>query len=301
VNGLYNCCERGGLCRGLSVPRPLAGDGEGSSLFSLSHHRPVRNFAPAGLLCENQIAALSGKGPFSVRFLFASCVYWPCGREHRDLSGWFLVRRSANVGFDFLGAIRTVKNPNNAGKQLDRRVRKSPRAKSDRAVVVREGIGRRKRPILKSSIRRFHKILLAIYVLAIVWTSFTHAAEYRVKGNAIGTSVTLAKAKATSTRRAQLEARAYVQSASKSAGVNPRVAEWIVSHESRHHPEATGDGGESRGLWQINKAWHPEVSDTCAYDVTCSTDWSLERIRAGYVDEWSTWKYCKARFEDCPF
>ena len=102
-------------------------------------------------------------------------------------------------------------------------------------------------------------------------------------------------------RRAQLEARAYVQSASKSAGVNPRVAEWIVSHESRHHPEATGDGGESRGLWQINKAWHPEVSDTCAYDVTCSTDWSLDRIRAGYVDEWSTWKYCKARFEDCPF
>lgn len=194
-----------------------------------------------------------------------------------------------------------MKTPNNAGEKLNRRVRKSPRAKSDRAVIVHESIGRRKRPILKSSIRRFHKILLAIYVLAIVWTSFTHAAEYGAKGNAIPTFVTLAKAKTTSTRREQLEARAYVQSASKSAGVNPRVAEWIVSHESRHHPEATGDGGESRGLWQINKAWHPEVSDTCAYDVTCSTDWSLERIRAGYVDEWSTWKYCKARFEDCPF
>jgi hypothetical protein len=205
------------------------------------------------------------------------------------------------VDFDFLGAIKTVKTPNNAGKQLNHRVRKSPRAKSDRAVIVHKSIGRRKRPILNGSFRRFHKILLAIYVLAIVWTSFTHAAEYRVKGNAIGTSVSLAKVRATSTRRAQLEARAYVQSASKSAGVNPRVAEWIVSHESRHHPEATGDGGESRGLWQINKAWHPEVSDTCAYDVTCSTDWSLERIRAGYVDEWSTWKYCKARFEDCPF
>jgi hypothetical protein len=205
------------------------------------------------------------------------------------------------VDFDFLGAIKTVKTPKNAGKQLSHRVRKSPRAKSDRTVVVHERIGPRKRPILKSSIRRFHKILLAIYVLAIVWTSFTHAAEYRVKGNAIPASVTLAKVRATSNRRAQLEAQAYVQSASKSAGVNPRVAEWIVSHESRHHPEATGDGGESRGLWQINKAWHPEVSDTCAYDVTCSTDWSLERIRAGYVDEWSTWKYCKARFEDCPF
>jgi len=194
-----------------------------------------------------------------------------------------------------------MKTPNNAAKQLDRRVRKSARAKSDAAVILDKRIGRRKRPVLKSSIRRFQKILLAVYVLAIVWTSFTHAAEYRFKGNAIGTSVTLAKVKATSARREQLEARAYVQSASKSAGVNPRVAEWIVSHESRHHPEATGDGGESRGLWQINKAWHPEVSDTCAYDITCSTDWSLERIRAGYVDEWRTWKYCKARFEDCPF
>jgi len=194
-----------------------------------------------------------------------------------------------------------MKTPKNVGKQLDLRVRKSARAKSNRAVIVRNSIGRRKRPILKGSFRRFHKVLFAIYVLAIVWTSFTHAAEYRVKGNAIGTSVTLAKVKTTSTRRAQLEAQAYVQSASKSTGVDPRVAEWIVSHESRHNPEATGDGGESRGLWQINKAWHPEVSDTCAYDVTCSTDWSLERIRAGYVDEWSTWKYCKERFEDCPF
>ena len=217
------------------------------------------------------------------------------------MSRCFLVRRNANMGFDFLETIRAMKTPNKAGKQLDRRVRKSPRAKSDRVVVVHESIGRRKRPILKSSFRRFHKILLAIYVLAIVWTSFTHAAEYTLKGNAIPTSVTLERVKATSTRRAQLEARAYVQSASEAAGVNPRIAEWIVSHESRHHPEATGDGGESRGLWQINKAWHPEVSDTCAYDITCSTDWSLERIRAGYVDVWSTWKYCKARFDDCPF
>jgi hypothetical protein len=164
--------------------------------------------------------------------------------------------------------------------------------------------------ILKSSVPWFHKILLAAYVLAIIWTSFTHAAEYRVTAGPIPPTVALLKA--TSAPHRHLNVRAtgagctgspqeYVQSASKAAGVNPRIAEWIVSHESRHHPEATGDGGESRGLWQINKAWHPEVSDACAYDVTCSTDWSLERIRAGYVDEWSTWKYCKAWFEDCPF
>ena len=145
----------------------------------------------------------------------------------------------------------------------------------------------------------FCKTLFVVYVLAIIWTSWAYAAEYRVTGNRIPAS--MAFLKATSGRHGRLAVRAYVQNAAKTAGVNPRIAEWIVSHESRHHPEATGDGGESRGLWQINKSWHPEVSDTCAYDVTCSTNWSLERIRAGHVDEWSTWKYCKARFEDCPF
>jgi hypothetical protein len=107
--------------------------------------------------------------------------------------------------------------------------------------------------------------------------------------------------KVTSSPRASTRIQAYVERAAKTRGVSPQVAEWIVTHESQHHPEATGDGGESRGLWQINRAWHPEVSDACAYNVSCSTDWSLERIRAGHVDEWSTWKYCKERFEDCPF
>ena len=159
---------------------------------------------------------------------------------------------------------------------------------------------------MKRSSRWLHKIILAAYFLAIVWTSFTHAAEFSAQERAV--PGTLASTTLTSPRivihplfRGPWAVRAYVQSAARASGVNPHIAEWIVSHESRHHPEATGDGGESRGLWQINKAWHPEVSDACAYDVTCSTGWSLERIRAGYLDEWSTWKYCKAKFRDCPF
>ena len=151
----------------------------------------------------------------------------------------------------------------------------------------------------KGSSHSFLKFLLVTYVLAIVWTSFTHAAEFRATRGSISPSAALQKFNPTRYKRSTV--RAYVQNASKTAGVNPGIAEWIVSHESRHHPEATGDGGDSRGLWQINKTWHPEVSDTCAYDVTCSTNWSLNRIRAGYVDEWSTWKYCKTRFDDCPF
>ena len=155
------------------------------------------------------------------------------------------------------------------------------------------------RPRTGNSRHWFLKFLLASYVLAIVWTSFTHAAEFKMEK--VAGRLPSDFATPLSIRYNPLNVRAYVQSASKSAGVNPSIAEWIVSHESRHHPEATGDGGDSRGLWQINKTWHPEVSDACAYDVTCSTRWSLQRIREGYVDEWSTWKYCKARFDDCPF
>jgi soluble lytic murein transglycosylase-like protein len=147
----------------------------------------------------------------------------------------------------------------------------------------------------------FQKSLLAAYVLAIAWTSFTHAAEFRAAQRAIPSPGNLAMEPATAAPRGPWAVRAYVQHAAKASGVNPHVAEWIVAHESRHRPGATGDGGESRGLWQINKEWHPEVSDACAYNVRCSTDWSLERIREGYADEWSTWKYCREKFEDCPF
>jgi hypothetical protein len=152
---------------------------------------------------------------------------------------------------------------------------------------------------MKKSVPKVQKILLVTYVLAIIWTSITHTIESRATGNPIHPSLSLLKS--TSAPRTRSNVRAYVQSASKAAGVNPRISEWIVSHESSQRPEATGDGGDSRGLWQINKTWHPEVPDACAYDVSCSTHWSLERIRDGYVDEWSTWKYCRERFEDCPF
>jgi hypothetical protein len=153
----------------------------------------------------------------------------------------------------------------------------------------------------KKSSRWFQKLLFTTYILAIVWTSYTHAAEFKAVQKAIPSPGAPVKVIAPTTLRGPLAVRAYVQDAAKASGVNPHVAEWIVSHESRHHPEATGDGGESRGLWQINKEWHPEVSDACAYNVRCSTGWSLERIRAGYANEWSTWKYCREKFEDCPF
>jgi hypothetical protein len=95
--------------------------------------------------------------------------------------------------------------------------------------------------------------------------------------------------------------RAYVQSEAVEHGVDPKLALWIVKHESQFNPYAKGDGEASRGLWQISKIYHPEVSDAAAFNVASSTQWSLERIRSGKANEWSTYRLCRTLYEDCPF
>jgi hypothetical protein len=97
------------------------------------------------------------------------------------------------------------------------------------------------------------------------------------------------------------EVKAYVQTQATEYGVNPKLALWIVKHESEFNPRARGDGEASRGLWQISRIYHPEVSDAMAFNVASSTEWSLERIRSGKVKEWSTYRFCRTLYEDCPF
>lgn len=97
------------------------------------------------------------------------------------------------------------------------------------------------------------------------------------------------------------QVKAYVQTEALEHGVNPMLALWIVKHESQFNPRAKGDGEASRGLWQISKIYHPEVSDAMAFNVRSSTQWSLERIRAGKASEWSTYRFCRTLYEDCPF
>src|SRR5713226_3963196 len=107
--------------------------------------------------------------------------------------------------------------------------------------------------------------------------------------------------KVQSDRTTALAVKAYVQTQAMEYGVNPKLALWIVKHESEFNPHAKGDGEASRGLWQISKIYHPEVSDAVAFNVASSTEWSLERIRSGKVNEWSTYRFCKTLYEDCPF
>merc|ERR1719473_1153278 len=42
-----------------------------------------------------------------------------------------------------------------------------------------------------------------------------------------------------------------------------------------------------RGLWQINNYWHPEISDSCAYDAGCNAKAALKISSGG--SNWSPW------------
>jgi hypothetical protein len=100
---------------------------------------------------------------------------------------------------------------------------------------------------------------------------------------------------------AQEVVKGYVRMEAVEHKVDPQLALWIVKHESHFNPRAKGDGEASRGLWQISKIYHPEVSDAQAFNVASSTEWSLERIRSGKAYEWSTYRYCRTLYDDCPF
>lgn len=83
---------------------------------------------------------------------------------------------------------------------------------------------------------------------------------------------------------------AYISQQAQILGVSSTDALFIVSHESQDGVHMRGDDGQSRGYWMISSIWHPEISDACADDLVCSTDWSLHWILQGHIDQWTTWR-----------
>jgi len=64
----------------------------------------------------------------------------------------------------------------------------------------------------------------------------------------------------------------------------------LAECESRFDPFAVNNNGRhgvDRGVFQINDKYHPEVSNECAFSVECATRWTMERINAGYQNEWA--------------
>jgi hypothetical protein len=79
---------------------------------------------------------------------------------------------------------------------------------------------------------------------------------------------------------------------------NPLVTAIAVAMaESSCNPNAQGwngpdgyycyNGSWDRGLWQINDCWHPEVSNTCAYQSQCNANAAYTISSGG--SSWSQW------------
>lgn len=83
--------------------------------------------------------------------------------------------------------------------------------------------------------------------------------------------------------------RNYVHCEAISYGVDPELALFIVTKESGWNPRAEGDThltcprtGKrqvSRGLFQINDCWNPDVPTAWAFSVPSSTRWAMPRLR----------------------
>jgi hypothetical protein len=87
------------------------------------------------------------------------------------------------------------------------------------------------------------------------------------------------------------EIRQYVVNQAKLANVSVEDVLWILDHESQDGKNMRGDDGQSRGYFMISSVYHPEISDACADSLPCSTAWTLNEIKQGRINEWSTWKF----------
>jgi len=72
---------------------------------------------------------------------------------------------------------------------------------------------------------------------------------------------------------------------------NCQTAVAVALAESGGDCSAKGYNSNSidRGLWQINDYWHPECSDSCAYDCACNARCAVNVWKSSGWGAWATW------------
>lgn len=75
----------------------------------------------------------------------------------------------------------------------------------------------------------------------------------------------------------------------ESEGLNPTLTLFVADCESKldpHFIRVNKNGSVDRGTFGINNKAHPEVSNNCAFDVSCSTKFFAKQVRKGKLKEW---------------
>jgi hypothetical protein len=101
----------------------------------------------------------------------------------------------------------------------------------------------------------------------------------------------------------------YVRLEARKAGISERLALYIWTHEGGNDLNAIGDMKltcktglnkgkpvRAKGGWQFTDCGHPEISDTCAFDLRCATTQALPllKIKETCISQFST---CKDFYE----
>jgi hypothetical protein len=85
----------------------------------------------------------------------------------------------------------------------------------------------------------------------------------------------------------------YIRDEFDKAGLDGDLAVKISWLESKHKLDAVNvnkDGSRDRGVLQINSRWHPEVSDECAFDLSCSVKEGIRIVKSSGWNQWTTLK-----------
>lgn len=70
-------------------------------------------------------------------------------------------------------------------------------------------------------------------------------------------------------------------------GVDEESMLAVAMCESSLNPEAIGDSGNSRGIFQIHKKYHPDISDNQAFDPDFSAEWTADQFSKGKQHLWT--------------
>lgn len=105
----------------------------------------------------------------------------------------------------------------------------------------------------------------------------------------------LAVANGVSNGNTQNMVEQLIRAIAKSENVDEELAVKVAKCESNLSPTATNtnkDGTKDRGLFQINDKWHPEVSDSQAFDIIFSTRFFCKAYKEGNIGWWNASKSC---------
>lgn len=88
--------------------------------------------------------------------------------------------------------------------------------------------------------------------------------------------------------------------------VDPKLAHYVVEHESQYDRLAVGDlyvfeDGKpiyARGLMQITRHYHPDIPDSCAFNADCALDWGMKKLSEGKCSWWTTCRAYMKKYND---